>query len=131
MGNWRLCHLQTTLLGPMTSFCNIIFAASFLQCNFDSQKSFSFSISVKTTGIDYIAVLADSNQCKLHGLLPRSHTYQKVTDFVGKLPTVFSWCSHSSHAAVWFDINQLRMPTFFLPLLWTISLLVNSSDLSL
>ena len=39
----------------------VIFAASFLQRNFDSQNH-SFSISVKTTDIDHIAVLADSNK---------------------------------------------------------------------
>ena len=49
---------------PATSFCNIIFAASFfatsfLQCHFDSQNHSHFPFRSKITGIDHIAVLAD------------------------------------------------------------------------
>ena len=36
-------------------------AMSFLQRHFDSQNHSHFPFSVKTTGIDHIAVLADSN----------------------------------------------------------------------
>ena len=101
MGNWRLCHLQTTLLGPVTSFCNITFAVSFLQCHFCNV--------ILIHRIILIFHFSQNHRHRPCGCPCRQQPmqvmwtlapYQKVADFAGKLPTVFSWCSHSSHAGV-------------------------------
>ena len=67
MKYWRICTEYNSCLHATLRrhFCSVIFATSFLQCHFDSQNH---SVSVKTTGIDHIAVLADSNNAQ--NLLP-------------------------------------------------------------
>ena len=62
--------LANASLGLLRHYCSIIFATSFC-----FTESFSFSVSVKTTGIDPTAVLADSNNvyCNICKSVPFMH----------------------------------------------------------